>query len=101
MLLAERGDHKRAAELFEIAGDKQRALAAWIDLASAKKDQQTHVSSIHPTGKVLSTSGARPIPIAPVVVEELQSNNRHWLRIALLLTLLGTLVLSAYWYDVL
>ncbi len=29
-LLAERGDHKRAAELYEAAGEKERSLQAWI-----------------------------------------------------------------------
>ena len=57
-----------------------------------------HVSSSHPAGKVLSTSGARPIPIAPVVVEEADLHaNRRWVQLALLLMLLGTLVFSGYW----
>jgi hypothetical protein len=56
-----------------------------------------HVSSSHPAGKVLSTSGARPIPIEPIVIEELDTN-RRWLQITLLLILLGTLVFSGYWW---
>ena len=56
-----------------------------------------HVSSSHPAGKVLSTSGARPIPIEPIVIEELDAN-RRWLQITLLLILLGTLVFSGYWW---
>jgi serine/threonine protein kinase len=59
-----------------------------------------HVSSSHPAGKVLSTSGARPIPIPPVVVEELDLDaNRRWVQLALLLILLGTLVFSGYWLE--
>jgi hypothetical protein len=55
----------------------------------------TRLSSSHPAGKILSTSGARPIPIEPVVIEELDAGTRrHWVQIALLLTLLGTLVFS-------
>ena len=29
----------------------------------------THVSSSHPAGKILSTSGVRPIPVEPIVIE--------------------------------
>ena len=60
-----------------------------------------YVTSSHPPGKILSTSGARPIPIAPVVVEERDLDaKRHWIRIALLLALLGTLVFAGYWLEV-
>jgi serine/threonine protein kinase len=58
------------------------------------------VSSSHPPGKILSTSGARPIPIAPVVVHERDLDAKHhWIRIALLLALLGTLVFAGYWLE--
>jgi serine/threonine protein kinase len=59
-----------------------------------------HVSSSHPAGKILSTSGARPIPIAPVIVEEVDPEaNRHWIRLALLLLLLAALMFSSYWLE--
>ena len=105
-----------------------RAALEWIEVESAKKNPHTqdiapwmetsqigsipvatlasslppaHASSSHPAGKVLSTSGARPIPIAPTVIEELDSgSNRSWVQIALLLVLLGTLVFSGYWWKV-
>jgi hypothetical protein len=104
-----------------------RAALEWIEVESAKQNPQTqdiapwmetshvgsipvaslastlpptHVSGSHPAGKVLSTSGARPIPIEPIVIEELdEDTNRRWLQIALLLTLLGTLVFSGYWWK--
>jgi tetratricopeptide (TPR) repeat protein len=37
-LLADRGDHRRAAELYEAAGQKERALAAWIDWGQTASD---------------------------------------------------------------
>jgi hypothetical protein len=102
-----------------------RAALEWLDIESAKRNPQTqdiapwmetsHIGSVpvsalastyppvqaqssHPTGAVLSTSGARPIPIAPVVVEELDGSRRDGVRLGLLLVLLGTLVFSGYWY---
>ena len=104
-----------------------RAALEWIEVESAKQSPYTqdiapwmetshigsipvaslastlppaHISSSHPAGKLLSTSGARPIPIEPIVIEELDAGaNRRWLQIALLLTLLGTLVFSGYWWK--
>ncbi len=58
-----------------------------------------HVSSSHPAGKVLSTSGARQRPVAPIVIEELDpETDRLWVQLLLLLLLLGTLVFAGYWY---
>ena len=104
-----------------------RTALDWIEIESAKNNPQTqdiapwmetshigsipvatlntsrppaHVSSSHPAGRVLSTSGARPIPIAPVIVEEIDSEaNRRWVQLTLLLILLGTLVFSGYWLE--
>jgi hypothetical protein len=104
-----------------------RAALEWIEVESAKKNPHTqdiapwmetsHIGSIpvaalasslppaqvrssHPAGKVLSTSGARPIPIEPIVIEELDPYpNRSWLQLTLLLILLGTLVFSGYWWK--
>ena len=104
-----------------------RAALEWIEVESAKQSPHTqdiapwmetsrigsipvaslastlppaHISSSHPAGKLLSTSGARPIPIEPIVIEELDVGaKRRWLQIALLLTLLGTLVFSGYWWK--
>lgn len=119
-----RAMNKRPLNRYPSAASMRTALE-WIDVESANRNPQTqdiapwmessrigstpvaalsssrppaHPSSTHRAGKVLSKSGARPIPIAPVIVEELDSNERHWLRLALLLTLLGTLVFSGYWY---
>ncbi|MBW1904851.1 MAG: protein kinase [Deltaproteobacteria bacterium] len=104
-----------------------RSALEWIEIESAKQSPHTqdiapwmetsHIGSIpvaslastfppaqgrssHPAGKILSTSGARPIPIEPVVIEELDPDrNRNWQLVALLLTLLGTLVFSGYWWK--
>jgi len=89
---------KRPANRYPSAGSMRTALE-WIDVESSSAGRPpAHASSIHPTGKVLSTSGARPIPVAPVVIEELDTRNRQWLQIALLLLLLGTLAFSGFWY---
>jgi serine/threonine protein kinase len=104
-----------------------RTALEWIEVQSAKQNPHTqdiapwmenshigsipvaslastlppaHVSSSHPAGTILSTSGARPIPIEPIVIEEIDSDaNRRWIQIALLLVLLGTLVFSGYWWQ--
>jgi serine/threonine protein kinase len=104
-----------------------RAALEWVEVESAKQNPHTqdiapwmetshigsipvaalasslppvHVSSSHPAGKVLSTSGARPIPIEPIVIEELDSDSkRSWVQLTLLLILLGTLVFSGYWWK--
>jgi serine/threonine protein kinase len=116
---------KRPANRYPTAASMRTALD-WLEVESAKQSPQTqdlapwmesshigsipvaalsstrpatHGSSSHPTGKVLTTSGARPIPIAPVVIEELDTNKRQWLRLTLLLILLGVLVFSGYWYE--
>jgi serine/threonine protein kinase len=101
-----------------------RAALEWVEVESAQQNPQTqdiapwmetsHIGSIpvaslastrpppqvtssHPAGTILSTSGARPIPIEPIMVDDLSSDNkRRWLQIALLLILLGTLVFSGY-----
>ncbi|MGB5193597.1 MAG: protein kinase [Polyangiales bacterium] len=101
-----------------------RTALEWIEVESAKRNPQTqdiapwmetshigsipvaalntsrppaHVSSSHPAGKILSTSGARPIPIAPVIVEPRDLGaERHWVRLALLLMLLGALAFLGY-----
>jgi len=103
------------------------AALEWLEVESAKQNPQTqdiapwmetsHVGSVpvaslasslppvylgssHPPGKILSTSGARPIPIEPIVIEALDDESkRHWLRIVLLLVLLGTLVFAGYWWK--
>jgi serine/threonine protein kinase len=104
-----------------------RSALEWIEIESAKQSPHTqdiapwmetsHIGSIpvaslastfppaqgrssHPAGKILSTSGARPIPIEPVVIQELDPDrNRNWQLAALLLILLGTLVFSGYWWK--
>ncbi|MDH3623202.1 MAG: protein kinase [Myxococcales bacterium] len=103
------------------------AALGWVEVESAKLNPQTqdiapwmessrigsipvptlasslppaHVSSNHPAGTVLSVSGPRPRPKAPIIVQDATSENkRHWVRIALLLVLLGTLVFSGYWWT--
>lgn len=104
-----------------------RAALEWIEVESAKQNPQTqdiapwmetshigsipvaklasslppaHIRSSHPAGKVLSTSGARPIPIKPTVIEDIDHDrNRSWRQITLLLILLGTLVFAGYWWK--
>ena len=46
VLLARQGDHKRAAELFEAAGEKQRALASWLDCSFAADDPLEHLPEV-------------------------------------------------------
>jgi len=103
-----------------------RAALEWLEVESAQQNPQTqdiapwmetsHIGSIpvpslassrpppqvtssHPAGKILSTSGARPIPIEPIVVDDLSSDiKRRWLQITLLVVLLGTLIFSGYWW---
>ena len=104
-----------------------RAALDWIEVESAKQNPQTqdiapwmetshigsipvaslasslppaHVTSSHPPGKVLRISSALPNPVEPVVLEKRTSDsNRRWLQIALLLMLLGSLVLSGFWWK--
>jgi serine/threonine protein kinase len=117
---------KRPSERYRDAASMRAALE-WLDVESAKQSPHTqdiapwmetshigsipvpvlassrpapHVSSRHSAGKVLSTSGARPIPVGPTMVEERsERGERHWLQLLLLLILLGTLVLSGYWFE--
>jgi hypothetical protein len=114
---------KRPQNRYPNAAAMRMALE-WIEIESAKSNPQTqdiapwmetsyigsvpvaslasevppaHVTSRHPTGKVLSTSGPT---IEPIVIEEVNASSRvHWLRIVLLLVLLGALVYSGYWYK--
>jgi hypothetical protein len=104
---------RAALEWIEIESAKQsphaQDIAPWMETSHigsipvaslASTLPPAHISSSRPAGTVLSTSGARPIPIEPVVIEELDADtNRHWVRIALLLILLGTLVFSGYWWK--
>jgi len=118
---------RRAHDRYPDAASMRAALE-WIEIESAKQTPHTqdiapwmetsHIGSIpvtslastlppaqvrssHPAGKILSTSGARPIPIEPVVIEELDPDrNRSWQLVALLLILLGTLVFGGYWWKV-
>ena len=114
---------RNPAQRYPDAASMRTALE-WIDAESARRNPQTqdiapwmetsligsipvpalntsrppaHANSSRPAGSILSTSGARPIPIAPVVVEERDMNpDRHWVRLALLLMLLGTLGFAGY-----
>jgi serine/threonine protein kinase len=104
-----------------------RAALDWLEVESAKQNPQTqdiapwmetsNIGSIpvpslnsplppalanrsHPPGKVLSTSGARPIPIKPVQLKELRTDHRlRWRQISLLLVLLGSLLFAGYWWN--
>ena len=104
-----------------------RAALEWIEAESAKHNPQTQdiapwmetsyigsipvpalassvppaqVISSMPVGKVVSISSGRPVPIEPIVIEALDPEiNRRWRQIALLLFLLGSLVLSGYWWK--
>jgi serine/threonine-protein kinase len=115
---------RQPAQRYADAGSMQRALE-WLDIESAKRNPATqdiapwmetshigsvpvplvsstlppaHASSSHPTGTVLSTSGPRPIPVAPVVFDDVAVGARRRLRIALLLLFLGTVALAGYRY---
>jgi len=104
-----------------------RAALDWLEVESAKQNPRTqdiapwmetsNIGSIpvpslnsplppalaissHPPGKVVSTSGARPIPIKPIQLEQLRSNRSvRWRQITLLSILLGSLVFAGYWWD--
>ncbi|MDD5308190.1 MAG: protein kinase [Deltaproteobacteria bacterium] len=49
-LFAERGDHKRAAELYEAAGKKERALHSWIECARKLDDPLAYLSQVERLG---------------------------------------------------
>lgn len=102
-----------------------RAALEWLDVESAKQSPRTqdiapwmevsrigsipvpavasglppaHVSSQHPPGKVLSTSGLRPIPVPPTRIAPNERRlDRRRLRLLLLAALLGALVVSGWW----
>jgi serine/threonine-protein kinase len=104
-----------------------RAALDWLEVESAKQNPRTQdippwmetsnigsipvpslnsplppalATSSHPPGKVLSTSGARPIPIKPVRVDELRSDRTlRWRQITLLSILLASLLFAGYWWD--
>lgn len=115
---------RHPAKRYVDAEAMQRALE-WLDIESAKRNPATqdiapwmetsqigsvpvsalsstappaHAGSSYPTGKVLSASGPRPIPIMPTLVEEVTSARPRRLRTGLLLLLLGALAFSGYWY---
>lgn len=117
---------KRPTDRYPDAASMRAALE-WLEVESAKQNPHTqdiapwmetshigsipvpslvssappaHISSQHAAGKVLSTSGARPIPVQPRSVDEDGAGaDRQWLRLLLLLLLLGTLALSGYWLE--
>jgi serine/threonine protein kinase len=122
----ERAMARQPAHRYPNAASMRTALE-WIEVESAKRNPHTqdiapwmetsrigsipvaalsssnppaHVSSSHPAGKILSTSGARSIPVAPLVIEEPDSDaTRSRVQILLLLLLLGALVVSGYWVQ--
>lgn len=50
-LLAEAGSHKRAAELYETAGEQQRAIAAWVAWSKKAADPLEHVEDVRRLGR--------------------------------------------------
>jgi hypothetical protein len=104
-----------------------RAALDWLEVESAKQNPQTQdiapwmetsnigsipvpslnsplpptlATSSHPPGKILSSSGARPIPIKPVQVEDIRYDRMlRWRQIALLSILFGSLLFAGYWWD--
>ena len=49
-LLAERGDHVRAASLYEAAGQKERATAAWVAWSETAEDPMQHIDQVERLG---------------------------------------------------
>ena len=49
-LLAERGEHERAAELYEAAGQRERALAAWVDWSDKAEDPLSRLEQVQKLG---------------------------------------------------
>ncbi len=45
-LLAARGNHERAAELYELAGQKERAAASWVEVAHGSKRPDSFIDRI-------------------------------------------------------
>lgn len=85
---------RRPTDRYTSAAAMQRALD-WIQVDSGERVRVPRSS--HPPGKVLTASGARPIPVAPVVVEEVhQEAHLHRVRLGLLIVLLATLVLYGH-----
>lgn len=117
---------KRPSERYPDAASMRAALE-WLDVESAKQNPRTqdiapwmetshvgsipvpvlasshppaHVSSQQPTGRVLGTSGARPIPVRRTIVAERELRRKyHWLQALVLLMLLGALVFCGYWFQ--
>ncbi|KPK15057.1 MAG: hypothetical protein AMJ62_10750 [Myxococcales bacterium SG8_38] len=105
---------RAALEWLEVESAKQNPstqdIAPWMEASRvgsipvptlASSRPPAHLSSQQPAGKILSTSGARPIPIRPTRTEEPDTGaTRGWLQLLLLLILLGTLAFSGYWLHV-
>jgi tRNA A-37 threonylcarbamoyl transferase component Bud32/tetratricopeptide (TPR) repeat protein len=60
-LVAARGFHERAAELYEIAGQKQRAAMAWADLARKAKDPDRLLDRVEGLSLVVAKSVLREL----------------------------------------
>ncbi len=65
--------------------------------AVASSAPPAHVSSRQPAGKVLSTSGPRPIPSRDAASESQDRDRTRWRQLALLVLLLGALIASGHW----
>ncbi|MCP4675202.1 MAG: protein kinase [Deltaproteobacteria bacterium] len=50
-LLSKRGDHKRAAELYEAAGKKERAFSSWMEWTKKATDPLLHLNQVERLGK--------------------------------------------------
>ncbi|HEY2514961.1 MAG TPA: protein kinase [Polyangiaceae bacterium] len=50
-VLAGRGEHKRAAELYELAGQKERSLQAWVDWSHEALDPLEHLADVKRLGE--------------------------------------------------
>ena len=86
---------KRPETRYPSAASMRTALD-WIEVEPPKAPER--VKSSHPAGTILKSSAPRPVPVPPVVVEEVVHDDRRPVRLTLLLILLGGLVFSGYWY---
>ncbi len=72
-LLAARGDHKRAAELYELAGQKERCLQEWIDWTEGADDPLACADDVKRLGveaaSKLFVAVATKRPLSPANVE--------------------------------
>ena len=68
-LVAARGFHERAAELYEMAGEKERAAMTWADLARKAKDPDRMLDRVEALSLVVAKAVLRELTRAKVLTK--------------------------------